>query len=211
MIIAIEGASTDLSIALRDDGGGVATVSWASARRQSAELMPRLLELLASQGRELADMRAVAVGTGPGSFTGLRVAMAIAKGLAVALDRPIVGVPSLVAWLASAPEADAALARAGARDAYLLERDDDAIRVADRDELPVLLEGRRVVAPGELAEAFALAGAAPPSNAAAAVARLAVERLETHAAGDDLRRLEPIYLRAPRGMSGEPAGAVRWL
>ena len=211
MIIAIEGASTDLSIALRDTDDAVASASWTSARRQSAELMPRLLELLAAQGRALDETRAVAVGTGPGSFTGLRVAMAIAKGLAVALDRPIVGVPSLVAWLASAPDADAVLARAGARDAYLLARDDDAIRIVDRDELSALLVGRSIVAPAELVEAFGLERATPPSGAAAAIARLAAERLERDEGGDDLRRLEPIYLRAPRGVSGEPDGEVKWL
>ena len=211
MIVAIEGASTDLSIALRDTEDAVASASWTSARRQSAELMPRLLELLAAQGRALDETRAVAVGTGPGSFTGLRVAMAIAKGLAVALDRPIVGVPSLVAWLASAPDADAVLARAGARDAYLLARDDDAIRIVDRDELSALLVGRSIVAPAELVEAFGLERATPPSRAAAAIARLAAERLERDEAGDDLRRLEPIYLRAPRGVSGEPDGEVKWL
>lgn len=211
MIIAIEGASTDLSIALRDSDDTVVTAAWTSARRQSAELMPRLLELLAAQGRDLADTDALAVGTGPGSFTGLRVAMAIAKGLAVALDRPIVGVPSLEAWLAAVPDADAALARAGARDAYLLARGDDTIRIVDRDELPELLTGRRLVAPGDLVEAFALDHATPPSGAAGAMARLAAARLRGGAAGDDLRRLEPIYLRAPRGVSAEPAGEVRWL
>lgn len=211
MIIAIEGASTDLSIALRLADDSVMGASWTSARRQSAELMPRLNELLAEQGLDLGAMSAVAIGTGPGSFTGLRVAMAIAKGLAVALDRPIVGVPSLVAWLASAPQADAALARAGARDAYLLARGEGAIRIVDRDELPALLAGRSVVAAGELAEAFEIEDATPPSGAADAIARLAAERLAADGAGDELRRLEPIYLRAPRGLAAEPAGEVRWL
>lgn len=211
MIIAIEGASTDLSIALRDSDDSVVTAAWTSARRQSAELMPRLVELLAAHGRDLADTDAVAVGTGPGSFTGLRVAMAIGKGLAVALGRPIVGVPSLVAWLAAAPDADAALARAGARDAYLLVQGDDTIRIVDRDDLPEVLAGRRLAAPGELVEAFALDRATPPSGAAGAIARMAAARLRSGSAGDDLRRLEPIYLRAPRGVSVEAAGEVRWL
>ena len=211
MIIAIEGASTDLSVALRDADDFDVTASWTSARRQSAELMPRILELLEAHGRGLAETRAVAVGTGPGSFTGLRVAMAIAKGLAMALDRPIVGVPSLAAWLASSPEADAAITRAGARDAYLLARGEDSVRITDGGALPGLLDGRTVVAPGELVEAFAIERAVSPFRAAAAVARVAAERLKSRAAGDDLRRLEPIYLRAPRGTLAEPAGEVRWL
>lgn len=212
MIIAIEGASTDLSIALRDPDGAVSSAQWTSARRQSAELMPRLLELLATNGRRLDEASAVAVGTGPGSFTGLRVAMAIAKGLALAHGRPIVGVPSLVAWLSAAPDADAAVARAGARDAYLLVRGEELIRIVDRDELAPLLAGRGIVAPVELVEAFGLGDdATPPAGAAAAIGALAAERLHADAGGDDLRRLEPIYLRAPRGVAVEPAGEVKWL
>lgn len=210
MIIAIEGASTDLSIALHDADAAIATASWTSARRQSAELMPRLLELLDGQARSVAQMSAVAVGTGPGSFTGLRVAMALAKGLAFALGRPIVGVPSLDAWLASRPEADAAVARAGARDAYLLVRGEDAVRIVDRDVMAPLLAGRRIVAPAEVAEAFALTNADAPSGAAAAIATMAARRLDAGDA-DDLRRLEPIYLRAPRGVASEASGDVKWL
>src|SRR5688572_2722752 len=85
VILAIDGASPALSVALAsDDGEPIADVSWTSAQRQSAELMPRLLALLDEAGRGLDDMTAVAVGTGPGSFTGLRVAMALGKGLAFA-------------------------------------------------------------------------------------------------------------------------------
>ena len=111
MILAIDGASTDLSIALAAaDGDPIAADAWTSAQRQSAELLPRVLDLLGSSDRSLQDLAAVAVGTGPGSFTGLRVAMALAKGLALALQRPIVGVPSLVAWLEHEPDAVAAVA-----------------------------------------------------------------------------------------------------
>ena len=209
MIIAIDGASTDLSVALAAlDGSSIDDEAWSTPFRQSGELLPRLLALLERNSRDFDDVSALAVGTGPGSFTGLRVAMALAKGLAFALGRPIIGVPSLVAWLAAEPDAVAALARAGARDAYLLERAETQIRVVDRDDVAARTEV--VAAPAELAAVFELAGARSP-RAASTIARLAAARLATQPGGDDLARLEPIYLRAPRGLTASPEGAVKWL
>ena len=122
----------------------------------------------------------------------------LAKGLAAGLG-PIVGVPSLEAWLDADPSASAAVARAGAREAYLAGA---AARsgpsIVDRDDL-VTLEGP-VVAPAELATAFGLAGARSPRGATA-IARRAAERLATEPSGDDLATLEPLYLREPRGVA----------
>ncbi|MGH2428150.1 MAG: bifunctional tRNA (adenosine(37)-N6)-threonylcarbamoyltransferase complex dimerization subunit type 1 TsaB/HAD family hydrolase, partial [Candidatus Limnocylindria bacterium] len=74
MIIAIESASTDLSLALAaPDGVMIETDAWSSAQRQSAELLPRLLTTIERGGAGLAAATAVGVGIGPGSFTGLRV------------------------------------------------------------------------------------------------------------------------------------------
>jgi tRNA A37 threonylcarbamoyladenosine modification protein TsaB len=136
--------------------------------------------------------------------------MALAKGLAYGLGRPIVGVPSLEAWLDAEPGAEAAVARAGARDAYVLLRGADDPLVADRDRLVERLGDRLVVAPTELSEAFGLHAARPPRGAGT-IARRAAARLEAEPAGDDLGRLEPRYLRAPRGVEETAAGAVRWL
>ena len=211
MIVAIDGASTDLSIALADArGDAIADDAWTSAQRQSAELLPRTLGLLASASRRLDEVTALAIGTGPGSFTGLRVAMSLGKGLAFALERPIVGVPSLFAWLEQEPAAHAALARAGAREAYLLVRGEPEPLVVDRDGLRERLAGHEIVVPAELAEAFALTAARRPLGAMA-VARLASRRLAADPAGDELHRLEPIYLRAPRGLPAAPEAEVRWL
>lgn len=211
MIIAIDAASTDLSVALAaPDGNTLAEDAWSGGHRQSAELLPRLLGLLDASGSTLADAGALAVGTGPGSFTGLRVAMSLAKGIAAALRRPIVGVPSLEAWLASDTDAVAAVSRAGAHEAYVLARGEATPAVVSGAALAALADGRPVVAPGELADAFGLASARVP-RAAGALAALASRRLGRDPAGDDLRTLEPIYLRQPRGVEAAAEGAVRWL
>jgi tRNA threonylcarbamoyl adenosine modification protein YeaZ len=211
VILALDGAATDLSLALaRPDGSVLADVGWTSAQRQSAELLPRAARLLEAHGVAWGELSALAVGTGPGSFTGLRVAMSLAKGLALGLGRPIVGVPSLPAWLAADSEARVALARAGAREAYVAERGERAVRIVDREELPERIGAGPVVAAAELAAAFELPGARSPMGARA-IAQAAARRLAEEPVGDDLERLEPIYLRAPRGVTAETEASVRWL
>jgi tRNA threonylcarbamoyl adenosine modification protein YeaZ len=211
MIVAIEGASTDLSVALADPAGAlVAEDAWMSDRRQSAELLPHLLALLDGQGLTVRDVTGVGVGAGPGSFTGLRVAMALAKGLAVALGRPLVAVGSLTAWLDADPDAALAIARAGARDAYVQARGEDGPTIVDRDALRDRVDGLTAIAPSELADAFEIEGAHAPRGAGA-IARATAARLAGDPAGDDPRTIEPIYLRAPRGLAADAEGEVRWL
>jgi tRNA threonylcarbamoyladenosine biosynthesis protein TsaB len=209
MILAIESASTDLSVAIAGpDGAALGTEAWSSDQRQARELLPHLLELLADAGLALADCRAVAVGIGPGSFTGLRVGLSVAKGIAFSLAVPIVGIPSLRAWLAAEPECAVAVARAGAAEAYLLARDAAGPVVVER---AALAELSGAIAARELAFDFGLVDARPPDRAAAAVARLAAGRLAQDPAGDDLERLEPSYLRGPRGIAAVGEGAIQWL
>lgn len=199
MILAIESASADPSLAVGSlDGALLASDGWSGDARQGSQLMPRLIDLLEGRGGRLADLEAVAVGVGPGSFTGLRAGMSVAKGLALALSVPIVGLPSLVAWLAAEPTAEAALNRAGARDAYLLVRGDDALRIVPFEELSTFAD-RTVVAPRELATVLSLHSAIGPQRAAAQLALAAAARLAAEPLGDDLALLEPAYLRAPRG------------
>jgi tRNA threonylcarbamoyl adenosine modification protein YeaZ len=201
MIIALECASSDPSLALASvDGVALATDGWAGEGRQASELLPRLLVLLARAGRDLREATALAVGVGPGSFTGLRVSMSVAKGIALALQVPLVGIASLEAWLEADPRAAAAIARAGAQDAYLLTRGTTEPRIVAAADLRGLVGGSVVSAPSELALAFDLSGTLPPHGAAAAVARLAATRLAVDPRGDDLARLEPWYIRAPRGL-----------
>jgi tRNA threonylcarbamoyladenosine biosynthesis protein TsaB len=201
VIVAIESASSDLSLALMGrDGTHLADAGWTSPRGGGHDLLPRLLRLLERHGHRLHDVSALGVGTGPGSFTGLRVGMALAKGLAVGLGVPLVGVPSLEAWLDAEPGAAAAISRAGAAEAHLLLRGDAQPRIVRREDLPTGVRSGTVAAPSELASAWGLAAALPPLRAATAVAERAAGRLANAPAGDPLALLEPLYLRPPRGV-----------
>jgi tRNA threonylcarbamoyladenosine biosynthesis protein TsaB len=209
VIIALESASSDPSLALAAaDGTALAVDGWTGEGRQASELLPRLLTLLEGAHRELGEATVIAVGVGPGSFTGLRVSMSLGKGMALALGVPLVGVPSLAAWLEGEPDASAAVARAGAQDAFVLIRGEAEPRVVPASELAAIA-GPLLVAPSELGAAFGLTGAVPPHAAAVAVARMAAVRLATDPRGDDLEGLEPWYLRAPRGI-GSPSVVTTW-
>jgi tRNA threonylcarbamoyl adenosine modification protein YeaZ len=210
VIIALESASSDPSLALAaGDGTAFAVDGWAAEGRQASELLPHLLALLEGAHRQVGEATAIAVGIGPGSFTGLRVSMSLGKGMALALGVPLVGVPSLAAWLEGEPDAGAAVARAGAQDAFILIRGEAEPRIVPASELAEIAGGPRLVAPSELAAAFGLAGAVPPHAAAVAVARLAAARLAIDPRGDDLEGLEPWYLRTPRGI-GSPSVVATW-
>ena len=67
------------------------------ARGQAEHLMPMLAEMLAKEGLVWADLDVIGVGTGPGNFTGIRMSVAAARGLALGLGKPAVGVGVLEA------------------------------------------------------------------------------------------------------------------
>lgn len=105
ILVAIDTSSRQASVALYDDRGVMAEASWRSENHHSVDTLPMLESLLRMQRLEPSDLGAVAVTSGPGSFTGLRIGMSLAKGLALALDLPIVGVPTLAvtAYVAGDP------------------------------------------------------------------------------------------------------------
>jgi len=96
-LLAIDTADRTVGIALLVDGQVVAEYVETSAYRHSVRLFSLIDEALRGAGLTRGDLGAVAVTTGPGSFTGLRVGLATAKGLAFALGLPIVGVSTLEA------------------------------------------------------------------------------------------------------------------
>ena len=95
MILAIDTATQYAALALYTPDGVYAEENWFAGRNHTVELMPRLARMLAAANLTPANLTALAVSLGPGSFTGLRIGLAAAKGLALPHNLPIVGVPTL--------------------------------------------------------------------------------------------------------------------
>jgi tRNA threonylcarbamoyladenosine biosynthesis protein TsaB len=97
MLLAIDTSTNLTSLACYDAGGLLGEATWQSGRDHTAQLLPQLTVLLRHLGRTREDIRAIGVALGPGSWSGLRVGMSTAKGLALARDLPMVGVGTLEA------------------------------------------------------------------------------------------------------------------
>jgi len=141
---------------------------------QAERLMPLLKELLAEAGLGWGDLRALAVGTGPGNFTGVRIAVSAARGLALGLGIPAVGVTRLEAA------------------AHGLPRPLTVIEDARRGEVYVQTFAAEGPGPARIVEAATVTASAPAIGSAAgpdalapamplaeAIARIGAERALT--------------------------------
>jgi tRNA threonylcarbamoyladenosine biosynthesis protein TsaB len=107
-LLAIETATENCSVALLHDGA-VIDRSELAPRRHAELVLPMAEALLAEAGITRGQLDAVAVGRGPGAFTGVRLAISVAQGIALALDLPVVPVSSLAALAMQAPRNGAAV------------------------------------------------------------------------------------------------------
>ncbi len=106
LLLALDTSTTQLGVALYDGVRVLAEMYWLSGRRHTQELAPLVAEALRRTGFAPDDVAAVGVALGPGSFTGLRIGLAFAKGLAMPRGLPLVGVPTLDAVAAAVPPVD---------------------------------------------------------------------------------------------------------
>jgi tRNA threonylcarbamoyladenosine biosynthesis protein TsaB len=95
MLVAIDTASAQASLALHDGFRIRVEYTWEAPRRHTRELSPRLSDAMKQVGLARKRLSAVAVTKGPGSFTGLRIGLSVAKGLALAQNLPLAAISTL--------------------------------------------------------------------------------------------------------------------
>ena len=205
------------AVALLDGDAVAFQADLAVPRSHGRRLVPLVAQAFAHVGRTPADLGLVAVAAGPGSYTGLRIGMGTAKGLALATGCAFAAVPTLQALASTAGGGASPAARAVA--AVLPSRRGEVYAAAYRDGAEVrpasalavgdvagwLPEGAAVGGPGA-----GLVGPAVPRvemrASGVAVARLGLARWQA-TGGDDPAAAEPAYLKPvaavrPRGIFG---------
>jgi tRNA threonylcarbamoyladenosine biosynthesis protein TsaB len=95
LILSVETAVSVCSVAIHDHGNLLGKVEVVGENVHGKKLVPLIQGLLTYTGVSKADLKAIAVSQGPGSYTGLRIGVSAAKGLAYALNIPLIGVDTL--------------------------------------------------------------------------------------------------------------------
>lgn len=217
-ILAIDTATTRVVVATGSPDGVVDGVStWTAGYRHGETLLPSIGRFLGEQNIRRSRLTGIVVGTGPGAFTGLRVGIATAKGLAHGLGIPLVGVSTAEALLAAvgldrlvlllpAGPTDRLVVRAGSPAVPLPAGSEPdlgpferlvAVDLDDRASAEALERGVRAVA--GLGRELIRLGAA----------RLAELNAGTGGATNELETLVPDYVTLPRGVRAA-SDTVAW-
>ena len=217
-ILALETSAKAVSAAVSEEGKILASGYQDTGLTHSRTLMPIVEHILKNTGLTMADMDAVAVAAGPGSFTGIRIGVAAAKGLAFGADKPTIGVSTLAAMARSVAFSDGLVICAmdarrkqiynalfEAKDGQLTRLTDDrAIALTDlAEELRTDPRPMTVVGDGAklchtfLTEAGISCRMAPPHLVMQNATGVALEAESMAAAGKTVsaQALEPVYLR----------------
>lgn len=116
ILLALDTSTQAIGLALYDGIQVLSESVWISRDHHTVELAPAVADMLARSGLTMTEIGALGVATGPGSFTGLRIGMALAKGLALVRHLPLVGISTLDALALAQPVRElplAAVLRAG--------------------------------------------------------------------------------------------------
>ncbi|HEY0443177.1 MAG TPA: tRNA (adenosine(37)-N6)-threonylcarbamoyltransferase complex dimerization subunit type 1 TsaB [Candidatus Limnocylindrales bacterium] len=217
-ILALDTATSRVVIAVGSIDGAPLGVSYRLAEhRHGDHLLPAIGRVMGEANVRRSRVEAIVVGTGPGAFTGLRVGIATAKGVAHGLGRPLIGVATSEALIEAAAAATGA---APATILLLLPAGPSDRTVCRLGEPPRLLRAGTEpdVTPDDVLVAVDLDGRAPADATARGAAaldgigeqllRLGAERFA--AGGEDmLATLVPEYVTLPRGITAS-SGEVAW-
>lgn len=218
MILAVDTATKWTGLALHDGRTLIAESGWTSSLNQTVELAPAVVRMLQTAEITAVDLSSVAVAIGPGSYTGLRIGLGFAKGLALANQLQLIGVPTQDILAQALPQNEGPLLiviEAGrsriCSQGYLWKSGKGWESSADPifetwEELLERIEGPAVIA-GEVSPAAKrlirsakkkITAAAPASTARRAgyLAEIGWKRLR-RGWTDDPGELKPIYLRDP--------------
>jgi len=207
LILSIDTSAAHCAAALLSGDHLLAQVFVPMAKGQAERLIPLVQGVLAQGGATPQDLDAIGVGTGPGNFTGIRIAVSAARGLALALDIPAIGV-SIPDALAHGLPHPVLISIAAPRDQVYLQRFGTDPRGPDMVAMDELADwgapGLSVTghAAADIASALG-ATALPAQPVAPAIARIAASRLHL-----PNPRPAPIYLRPADAAPARAQGIV---
>ncbi len=213
-VLAFDTAAAACSVAVIDGDTVLAHESEICVRGHAERLVPMIQRVMRAAGMTFSDLDRLAATVGPGSFTGLRIGLACARSLALAADRPLVGITTLEAIAHATPEE----ARSDRTVLIALEtkRDDFYFQIFDASLVPLcepssgnaealfdaLPDGQLLIGGDSTEKVLALLGARAKEATvsddtiycdAAVVARIAISREPLADPG----QLVPLYLRPP--------------
>ena len=201
LLLGLDTATPAVTVALHDGGQPLAQLVTVDAHRHAELLAPAIAKVIADAGAERRDLTGIAVGVGPGPYTGLRVGVVTAKVLGAALDIPVYGVCTLDVIAADVEANGRFLVATDARrrELYWAEYDETGRRGAPQAGPPASIPGRELPAAGEGALLYPELlpnGQAPTYPAATTLCRIAVAALTARSAN-----------AGPDAVAGTPGGA----
>jgi tRNA threonylcarbamoyl adenosine modification protein YeaZ len=210
-VLGIETSTDQGSVALVEDEKILGELLWNLPRSHSQKLIPSIEALLRIVGIDLKEIEAICVGLGPGSFTGLRVGLSVAKGLAFTLGAKIVGIPSFDALAWDFKESDSLCILSDAKRGLLFfgfyqkgKRIGDLKALRPEEVLSFLKDKKKVTLMGDGAFLYRsmfekedlLIYPTPVYPKASSLALLGLRKILLYGE-DELSSLSPLYLIAP--------------
>lgn len=187
--LGLDTSGTSQCVALLHSDGRLYTRQSSERRQQGEIVQPFIAGCLGEAGITLQDIGVIAAVTGPGSFTGLRIALAMAQGMARALGCPVAGYDRFTLLQAQAP--DAVIVLDSLRAELYVQLAPGVTEMLDADAIKTQLAGRPVVGDGAAALGLTAVATRPEAELAARQA------LADLTAGHSLPPAVPLYVRPP--------------